>query len=162
MKFKVNDDPGNFTILEPDVYEATFTKYEEMDLEFGPALKLFFVINDMVTEEGAPITIDGIASVPKNGLTPRCKLRGWLEGMLGRALAGSSEEVDLDNLIGAQCRLTVEQVTKGARDDGTPKIFNNITMILPFRKSTQPRVVSSSGNGKGQPVGAAAGANLNF
>lgn len=161
MKFKVNDSVGgNFTILDPDVYEATFKKYEEMDLEFGPALKLFFEIKDMVTEEGGPVTIDGIASVPKNGLTLKSKLRGWIEGMLGRNLAGSNEEVDLDALIGTDCRLTVEQVTKGTREDGSPKVFNNITTILPFRRQSGPRVVANSG-GNRQPVGAAP-ANLNF
>jgi len=163
FKIRVNDNEQEFTVLEPDVYDATFTRYEQVDTQFGPGLKLYF--NVMNPADGQPVEVSGLCSIPQNGLTPKSKLRGWLQGMLGRNLAGSNEEIDLDRLISTGCRLNLDVIEK-SRDDGTKAVFNRITGILPYRRRGQQAAQQSqqqasqptsaqANNAQRQPVGAA-------
>lgn len=130
LKLRVNDQEGSFTILEPEIYEAVFTRYEQTETQFGPGVKMFF--NVMPLEGGEPVEVSGLCSLPNGGLTAKSKLRGWIEGIVGRKLAGFTEEIDLDKLIGRQCRLDLDVIEK-SRDDGTKATFNRINGIKPYR-----------------------------
>lgn len=116
-------------LVPADMYMAKFTGYEEIVTEYGPAVKLYFLITEGAEKDKI---VNGLASIPANGLTPKSKLRIWIEGMLGRKLAGVTEEIDLDKLIGRPCRLNLS-VTEGAKGGQ----FNRIESILPPR-STKP------------------------
>lgn len=123
-------DKASYTLVEDGTYEARFKGWEEIELEFGPCAKMFFEIETDQTESGEE-EISGIASLPKGAMGPRSKLRQWLEGLRGRPFA-EGEEVDLDTLIDAKCRLMI-----GTKDtikkDGTKGQFNTILKVLPPR-----------------------------
>ncbi len=91
------------------------------------------------TENGEDEVV-GLASLPKNGgaMSPRSKLRGWLEGIRGKPFA-EGEQVDIDQLRGAECRLLLSTEEK-AKKDGTKGMFNTIVKVMPPRskRATKP------------------------
>ncbi len=117
----------DYTTVEDGEYLAQFTGYEEKDTQFGKTVILQF---ELLDEENRGTPLTGMAS---QKLTPKAKLRGWIEGMLGRTLE-AGENVNLDALIGTKVMLyvTTEDTDKG--------LFNRIEKIrLPKRKSTAPK-----------------------
>lgn len=106
----------DYTVVEDGEYPAKFVGYEEKDTQFGKAVILQF---ELLDEENRGVPLSGMAS---QKLTPKAKLRGWIEGMLGRALE-TGEDVNLDALIGSKVMLyvTTEDTDKG--------LFNRIEKI---------------------------------
>ena len=112
----------DYTVVDDGEYPAKFAGYEQKTTEFGPAVILTFELQD---EENRGVAVSGMAS---QKLTPKAKLRGWVEGMMGRALE-TNESVDLDDLIGRKVMLyiTTQDTDKG--------MFNRIDKIrVPKRK----------------------------
>ena len=125
MKLQAKD----YETLDEGEYSAKFTGYEEKDGDFGPFLLLTFAILD---EEHAGATVTAMAS---KKLGPKCKLRGFVEGMLGRVLE-SKEEVDLDDFISRKFMIYL-----GVKDTDTG-LFNVVEKIrVPKRKAKPAPVV---------------------
>jgi hypothetical protein len=106
----------DYTTVEDGEYPAKFAGYEEKDTQFGKTVILQF---ELLDEENRGVPLSGMAS---QKLTPKAKLRGWIEGMLGRPLE-TGENVNLDALIGSKVMLyvTTEDTDKG--------MFNRIEKI---------------------------------
>lgn len=133
----------DYTTVEDGEYPAQFTGYEERDTQFGKTVILQF---ELLDEENRGTQLSGMAS---QKLTPKAKLRGWIEGMLGRTLE-AGEDVNLDALIGTRVMLyvTTEDTDKG--------LFNRIEKIrLPKKKTTAskptPKVLTESEENDGVP-----------
>ena len=152
MKLQTKD----YETLDEGEYSAKLTGYEEKEGDFGPFLLLTFSVLD---EEHAGSTVTAMAS---KKLGPKCKLRGYVEGMLGRALE-SKEMVDMDDFIDRKYMIYV-----GVKDTDTG-LFNVVEKIrLPKRKAAPKPVVEdeeeeeepvkSVKNGKRQPMTEAEGA----
>jgi hypothetical protein len=117
---------SDYTVVDDGEYPAKFTGYDARETQFGDAVIMSFELMD---EEHHGITVSGMAS---QKLSPKSKLRGWIEGMLGRALA-VGENVNIDALIGSKVMLyiTTEDTDKG--------MFNRIEKIrVPKKKAAKP------------------------
>jgi hypothetical protein len=118
MKLTATD----YTVIEEGEYPAQLAKVEELEMSFGPTIKMTFSLLD---EDNRGTEVSGLAS---KAMSPKAKLRGWVEGMLGRALE-KGEEIDLESLIGTKVMLyvSVSDTDKG--------MFNRIEKVrLPRRK----------------------------
>ena len=136
MKLQAKD----YEILDEGEYAAKFTGYEEKEGDFGPFLLLAFAILD---EEHAETTVTAMAS---KKLGPKCKLRGYIEGMLGRTLE-SKEEVELDDFIGRKV-----MVYLGVKDTDTG-LFNIVLRIrVPRRKAKPAPVIEEEEEEEQAPV----------
>lgn len=115
----------DYTVVEDGEYPAKFAGYEEKDTQFGKTVILQF---ELLDEENRGVPLSGMAS---QKLTPKAKLRGWIEGMLGRALE-TGENVNLDALIGTKVMLyvTTEDTDKG--------LFNRIEKIRKPKAKGKP------------------------
>jgi hypothetical protein len=115
----------DYTTVEDGEYPAKFAGYEEKDTQFGKTVILQF---ELLDEENRGVPLSGMAS---QKLTPKAKLRGWIEGMLGRALE-TGENVNLDALIGTKVMLyvTTEDTDKG--------LFNRIEKIRKPKAKGKP------------------------
>ena len=125
MKITASD----YVVVEEGEYAAKFTGYEERTTEFGDAVMFCFALLD---EENNGTEIKALAS---KKLTPKAKMRGWIEGMIGRALE-NKEEVDLDDLVGRKVMLyiSVADTDKG--------LYNRVDKIrVPRRKAKRAPVV---------------------
>ena len=125
MKYTTTD----YEIVEEGEYPAVFSGYEERSTEFGDAVMFSFTLRD---EEHSGSEIRGLASAK---LTPKAKMRAWVEGIMGRALE-NKEEVDLDDLVGRKVMLylSVADTEKG--------MFNrNEKIRVPRRKAKRAPVV---------------------
>ncbi|MFA6046269.1 MAG: hypothetical protein WC718_14895 [Phycisphaerales bacterium] len=125
LKFRVTE--STFELYPADVYDAKLTKIEQKQVEFNGApndvLEWTFTFLD---GEYVGKTINDIASWPQNGLSPKSKIRLWIEGLLGRSLQGYTGEVDINKLVGKDCRINV---TRGPNTKG--REVNKIANILP-------------------------------
>jgi hypothetical protein len=115
----------DYTVVDDGEYPAKFTGYEERTSDFGPAVVLQFELAD---EEHRGIGLSGMAS---QKLTPKAKLRGWIEGMLGRALE-PGESVNLDALVGSKVMLYV------ITEDKEKGMFNRIEKIRKPKSKGKP------------------------
>lgn len=115
----------DYSVVEDGEYPAKFISYEERTTDFGPTVILQF---ELLDEEHRGVGLSGMAS---QKLTPKAKLRGWIEGMLGRTLE-TGEDVNLDALIGTKVMLYV--VTQ----DTEKGLFNRIEKIRVPKKKTKP------------------------
>ena len=115
----------DYTVVDDGEYPAKFTGYEERTSDFGPAVVLQFELAD---EEHRGISLSGMAS---QKLTPKAKLRGWIEGMMGRALE-AGENVNLDALIGSKVMLYV------VTEDKDKGMFNRIEKIRKPKPKAKP------------------------
>jgi hypothetical protein len=125
VKIKATD----YVTVDEGEYPARFAGYEERTTEFGDAVQFKFVLLD---EEHSGVEIRGLAS---KKLSPKSKMRGWVEGMIGRVLE-PGEEIDLDDMIDRKVMLylAVEDTDKG--------LFNRIEKIrVPKRKAPAKPVV---------------------
>lgn len=125
------------TNVPDDVYKAEVVGLQEKQLEWDGVIQnkieIAFKIVDDAEYEGEEVR--GLATLPAR-LTPKTKLRTWIQAIIGRELS-ESESFDLDALIGRTCRVRTTQ--KEGRQGG---IFTNVTDVLPARV---PR------NGQAQP-----------
>jgi len=112
----------DYTVVDDGEYPAKFVGYEERTSDFGPAVILNF---ELLDEEHRGIGLSGMAS---QKLTPKAKLRGWIEGMMGRALK-AGEDVNLDALIGSKVMLYV------ITEDKDKGMFNRIEKIRKPKKA---------------------------
>ncbi len=128
---------SNYQVLPADVYPATLKGILEKDSDYGPAVLLEFVISD---GEYAGQEVSGMASAT---LSRKAKLRGWVEGMMGKALPADMTELDMDKLIGRSCRLNVS--VKTVKDNME---VNRIETILPVKppKTEKPAPAPSNGD----------------
>lgn len=115
----------DYTVVDDGEYPAKFVSYEEKESDFGPAVVLQF---ELLDEEHRGIALSGMAS---QKLTPKAKLRGWVEGMIGRALE-SGENVNLDDLIGSKVMLYI------VTEDKDKGLFNRIEKIRKPKSKTKP------------------------
>ena len=123
MKLTAND----YVTVEEGEYPAKFIGYEEKTTEFGEAVQFSFMLLD---EENNGTEVRGLAS---KKLTPKSKMRGWIEGMLGRALE-PREEIDLDDLLDRKVMLYVSV------DDTERGIWNRIEKIRVPKRKPRPVV----------------------
>ena len=122
----------DYTVVDDGEYPAKFVNYEERETQFGKTVILHF---ELLDEEHQGMTLSGMAS---QKLTPKAKLRGWVEGFLGRALE-SGEVVNLDDFIGRKVLLYV------TTDDTDKGLFNRIEKIrVPKKKATATPAVKLS------------------
>ena len=145
MKLTAKD----YVTVDEGEYPAAFAGYEEKTTEFGDAILMAFTLRD---EEHNGVEIKGLAS---KKLSPKSKLRGWIEGMVGHVLE-AGEDVDLDDLVGRKVMLyiSVADTDKG--------MFNRIEKIrIPKRKAKPVPVVEDEDedetpkpakNGKAKPA----------
>jgi hypothetical protein len=87
-------------------------------------MEITFRIKDDEDYDG--VEIRGLATYPER-LTPKCKLRAWAQAIMGREFS-DTETIDLDDLIGKQCRIST--VNKPGKQGGE---FTNIKDVLPTR-----------------------------
>ena len=128
----------DYLVLPGGQYLAEFSDYDLQDGTWGPMYKLFFKILEQGEFEGE--TTSGLANAK---LTPKSKLKRWLEGLLGRPIE-AGEQIKFPDLLKMKCYLILtEEETK----DG---YFNRIETILPFkrpparrRRGAQPQQVAS-------------------
>lgn len=137
LKFRVTE--STFELYPADIYDAKLTKIEPKTLEFNgepsDVLEWTFTFLD---GEFLGKTINDIASFPANGLSPKCKLRQWIEGMTGKSLQGFGGEVDINKLIGRDCRINV---WRGLNTKG--REVNKISSILPPKGAVKAAPVPS-------------------
>ena len=115
----------DYTVVDDGEYPAKFVSYEERTSDFGPAVILSFELMD---EEHRGVALSGMAS---QKLTPKAKLRGWIEGMMGRALK-AGEDVNLDALIGSKVMLYI------ITEDKDKGMFNRIEKIRRPKSKAKP------------------------
>jgi hypothetical protein len=123
MKLTAND----YVTVEEGEYPAKFVGYEEKTTDFGEAVQFRFMLTD---EENNGTEIRGLAS---KKLSPKSKMRGWIEGMLGRALE-PREEIDLDDLLDRKVMLYVSV------DDTERGMWNRIEKIRVPKRKPRPVV----------------------
>lgn len=111
-----------------DVYKvevvALLEKQLEWDGQMLDKIEITFRILDDPEYEG--VELRGMATLPAR-LTPKTKLRGWIQTIIGREL-GDNEPFDLDTLIGKTCR--VRTVNVEGKKGGT---FSNVQDLLVAR-----------------------------
>ncbi len=134
-----NNETGDFIVLDEDTYDAAYQRYEEFTGEYGPGVKMFFTVAYADEQDTTQYTeISGMASLPQGGLGTKCKLRSWIEALMGRAL-NDGEDISLESLSNSPCRLSLSKKKGKAREDGSTATFNRIDKVLPPRKrSTKP------------------------
>jgi hypothetical protein len=127
---------GSFELFPADVYDCKLTDINR---------KMLTVTNqDNLTEDADflewEFTIVGgefdgkvITDVAREykSLGPKSKMRAWIEGMTGQLLAGRTEPVDPNKLIGRMCRVNV---SRGPNQKG--RDCNKVVSILPPKRTT--------------------------
>ncbi len=79
--------------LEPGIYEATLTRFEEVDSKYGEALK-FIYLDDEDME---------ISELLNAKYSAKTKLGKRVSELLGEL----PEELDMSDLVGKRCRITL-------------------------------------------------------
>ena len=112
----------------PGIYTSTLISIEEKESSIngssGTYLLWTFETNSRLNK-GTKTTLTGTSST---NFGPNAKPRKWVQTLLGRVLTKEEarEGLELDQLIGAQCRLLIGQVEK---DDAVYNVIENITSI---------------------------------
>jgi hypothetical protein len=126
IRIPVSDQTGGMAV-DPDTYKAVLSRLEQKVITYDgqdkDVIEFIFTITDDDSDfEG--VEVSGIATlVPR--LTPKSKLRQWIEAMTGQKLT-DGESFDLDTLIGKPCRVLTEN--KEGSKGGT---FSRVKEILP-------------------------------
>ena len=84
------------------VYRAKLVELQEDEGQFGSFVKWFF---ELLEEDYDGQTIRGQASGPES-FTAATKMWQWAQALLGRAIQ-PGENIDLEDLIGNECMLTL-------------------------------------------------------
>lgn len=129
MGHTVKIKENTWVVVPADIYSAKLVKLEELDLEFGPSIKLIF---EIVDGDYAGEKVDGIASLPPTGISSKSKLYTWILALSGESLE-ELENFELDDLIGKHCRLNIVETTNKKSDP-----VNKIEAVLPPPKK-KPR-----------------------
>lgn len=129
----------DYVELEPGVYRSELVKVEDIPEggQFGPYTKWYY----KVLEEGfEDIDLRGNTSF---NFGPQAKARMWAEALLGRRI-DRGETIELDDLIGRQCELTIrmEETERG--------VYPRIDSVNAVRRKTRS---------KGNPAEASRGSN---
>jgi hypothetical protein len=87
---------------EQGVYLSKLVDLQEDEGQYGPFVKCYF---ELLEEGYEGQTIRGQASIPES-FTAATKMWQWAQALLGRSIQ-PGEEIDLEDLIGSQCMLTL-------------------------------------------------------
>jgi hypothetical protein len=87
---------------EPGIYRAGLVDIQESEGQFGPFAKWFF---ELLEEGYEDQTIRGQSSIPET-FTAATKTWQWAQSVRGRTIQ-PGEEIDLKDLIGNECMLTL-------------------------------------------------------
>ncbi len=110
------------------VYRARLVNLQEDEGQYGPFVKYFFEF----LEEGYECqTIRGQSSIPET-FTAATKMWQWAQALLGRAIQ-PGEDIDLEDLIGNECMLTIAHKET---DRGT---FATVEAVNPVRRKKPKR-----------------------
>jgi hypothetical protein len=109
---------------EPGVYRGRLVDVHESEGQYGPFAKFFF---ELLEEGHEGQTIRGQASIPES-FTAATKIWQWAQALLGRPIQ-PGEEIDLKDLIGNECMLTLGHKET---DHGT---FATVEAVNPVRRN---------------------------
>ena len=87
---------------EQGVYRVKLVDLQEDEGQYGPFVKWFF---ELLEDDYEGQTIRGQTSIPES-FTTATKMWQWAQGLLGRAIQ-PGESIDLEDLIGNECMLTI-------------------------------------------------------
>jgi hypothetical protein len=87
---------------EPGIYRAKLGDLQESEGQFGPFVKWFY---ELLEEGYEGQTIRGQSSIPE-AFTAATKTWQWAQALLGRPIR-PGEVIDLEDLIGNECMLTL-------------------------------------------------------
>ncbi len=144
FRLKANSSDGTFVLVDEDVYDATFVRWEEIDLfskftgQTEPRLKLYFRLAD---PDGQ---FDG---QEQNALcTPSLNIKATLRGYIAALGLDISDGDDfdgpelLDSLVGRPCRVNIKQ-----KKSANGMTFSNVVDVLPpARRNRQPAAAPAS------------------
>jgi hypothetical protein len=122
MRAQVHEPP------DQGIYRAKLVDLQEGEGQFGPFVKWFF---ELLEEDYEGQTIRGQSSVPES-FTAGTKMWQWAQGLLGRAIQ-PGESIDLEDLIGNECMLTLGHKET---DRGT---FATVDAVNPVRRKKPKR-----------------------
>ncbi len=111
-------------------YSAVITDIEDEDGQFGPQVRLQFVILD----DDGDQTKDQIRGWASQKWGPKTKLYDWARAVLGKKCPGPGQPFDTDKLINRKCDIRVEEK---AGPQG-PRSF--IAGVFPFGTINRPEV----------------------
>ena len=105
------------------VYRAKLVELQEDEGQFGPFAKWYF---QPLEEDYKGQTIRGQTSIPES-FTAATKMWQWAQGLLERAIQ-PGESIDLMDLIGKECMLTIghKETDRG--------IFATVDAVHPVRR----------------------------
>jgi hypothetical protein len=127
-------------VVPEDVYKAEVTGLQEKTLMWeGQETENLEFTFKILDEDYEGTEVRGLARYPEY-LTPKCKLRLWAQAIMGREF-GENETIDLDALIGKQCRIST--INKPGKKGGE---FTNIKDILPARARQNGQAQTKSAN----------------
>lgn len=110
--------------VEPGTYSAIIKEITEEDGQFGPQLRLQFVILDDDGDE----TDQQIRGWCSQKWGEKTKLFKWAKNILGKKCPGAGQPMDTDKLVGKKCDLVVAARKKA---DGT--VGSGIEDVYPFK-----------------------------
>lgn len=111
-------------VLPESEYSAKLVGFNDGALAHGPVIYPVFQITSGIYQGELVV---GMAKLPGK-LTPRTKLRTWIESLLGRELT-EDETVDLKSLVGTECYISLIVIK-----DSLGKQHNRISRIRPVRR----------------------------
>lgn len=120
-----HDTTLDVTILKCEVGESPFKKDDG-----SPQQQVSFTFK--VTEEGEYKDMYVFGNTPTTFSThPDCKLRGWVEEMLGGGALPADFELDTEDLVGVDCRVNVAVRTRKGADGHSIVEKNYVQNVLP-------------------------------
>ncbi len=112
MKFRVEKQEANLTRIEEGVYSAVFRGVEEREIETERGKRKVLVWTFEVETDDGAVEIQGLTSTKvSTGRTPS-KAYNWLCAIAGKKFE-PDEEIDVDELIGSECVVIVENKELG-------------------------------------------------
>lgn len=126
---------GMFELFPADVYDCKLTDINRKLLTVtnndGVQEQAYFLEWEftIIGGEFAGKTISDVAREYAN-LGPKSKMRAWIEGITGQLLAGRTEPVNPNKLIGRACRVNL---SRGPNSRG--RDTNKIVSLLPSKKA---------------------------
>lgn len=137
MKFTVQSG-GDFAVYEAGVYEAELASYEDAGMgQFGkPRVRLNWAL---VGEDGQAGT-DTIPSWVSQVLSPNSTLYQVVCALTGVSKLEEGEQVDLDELLGSRCQISLTRVPRKEGDGER----NNVAAYSPIRRRGPTKVATAA------------------
>lgn len=130
-KYEVNEN--SFELYPAGIYEAKLIELEDKTIIVQATNEARDVIEWTFEVLAGPCKgkeIQDICAQPAKGLSPRTKMRQWIEGMTGTSLQGREKPVNPNKLIGIECYITLFRGPNQAGRD-----CNKITALSPKRSA---------------------------